>query len=281
MPAARDVGVDAILAIGSTSVYANLSGTSVDFNRASQPIIVATGTGNSMIGHAPSTGAKSGFRVTFDLPITGAATLLNAMLGSGGVDITLYLGTAGGSKVLTCFCTDLQVTGAEGGNITVSATFDAINLPTVTPAAPTTPTGDVWKFVDVTSVTLVSGTVYTDVTRFSWRVQRKLAAFKGNSPSGIAKYLKKVRTESMLDAEVLKVGDGEGTAAIGSCPTIHDCSIALAQVCQLDGTPGVATLTLSTLAAFYPAFPTTPSATEDWILESCAAVGNLGGFAAA
>lgn len=273
-----DVGVDAILQIGTISVYADLQATSPDFNRAMQPIILATGTGNSVAGYQPSTGAKSGFKTKFALPYTAPATLLNAILSSTPFPITLYLGTAGGAKVLNNLCTDLQVSGAEGGGIDCTATFDSSALPTITPTAPSAPTGGVFKFVDATSVLLVSGTTYTDFSRFSFRVTRKLATYKGNSSTGIAKYLKIVRTECMLDADVLKVGDGEGTAAIGLCPTVHDCAVLLTQICPA---AGLATTTMTCLSGFYQGYPQVSGTVEDWISEAVSATSDTASFSIA
>lgn len=276
---ARDVGVAAVLTISGTSVSCNLQATSPDFTRAMQPIILATGGANSLVGYAPSTGAKSGFKVSFDIPYTGGGALLNAMLASTPFTITLGLGAAGGSTCTGCLCTDLQVTGQEGGNINCVATFESTSLPTAA-AGGSAASSDVFKFIDVVSATLVSGTTYTDVSRINWRVMRKLAMYKGNSPSGITKYLKIVRTEAMLGADVLQTGNAEATAAIGTCPTVADCALSLVQQC-VPGGGGGATLALSIVKGFYQSFPANTGTTEDFISQVCEATSQTGSFAAA
>ncbi len=275
---ARDVGVSAVLSIGGSSVSCNLQATSPDFTRAMQPIILATGGANSLVGYAPSSGAKSGFRVGFDVPYSGGGGLLNAMLSSTPFAIILGLGAAGGSTCTGCLCTDLQVSGSEGGNISCTATFDSTSLPSAASGSASAPS-DVFKFIDVVSATLVGGT-YTDVSRISWRVMRKLAAYKGNSPSGIAKYLKIVRTEAMLGADVLQTGNGELTASIGACPTVADCALSLVQQC-VPGGGGGASLALSITSGFYQSAPTVSGGTEDFISLSADATSLDGGFAAA
>ena len=276
--AGLDVGVNAILQIGTTSVYSNISATSPDFNRALQPIIVATGSGNSLIGYRPSTGAKSGFVASFMLPYAAAFTLINAVLAGTPYPITLGLGAAGGALVTGNLCRDLVIAGAEGGIVDVRATWDSIALPVAGTYVLTTPTGDIWKFTDALSVKLVSGAIYTDFSSFSYHIQRVLAAYKGNSPTGIAKYLKTVRTEAMLDATYLKINNAEATASGGTCPVLGDCLLSMTQQCPVGAAPAT-TLTLGVTQGFYGGWPRVSGGDEEYISEAVTSTAFTGGFA--
>ena len=276
----RDVGTNAILSIAGISVYANISATSPDFDRAMQPTIVATGAGNSLIGYHPSTGAKSGFVCAFNVPYIAAFTLLNAVLSTAPYAVQLYLGTAGGANVAGNLCRDMVLSMSEGGILECRVALDSIGLPTVGGVAPTQPAGDIWKYTDAASVKLTSSTVYTDFSAFSFHVARVLANYKGNSPTGVAKYLKIVRTEAMLDATYLKTTDLEGTASIGNCPTLGDCAVSLVQQCPIS--PALAsTLTLTLTNGFYGGYPRVSGGTEEFISESVSARAYGGGYSIA
>ena len=275
--AGRDVGISAILQIGAISVYANISATSPDFNRAMQPIIVATGGSNSLIGYRPSTGAKSGFVAAFEIPYIAGFTLLNAVLSGTPYPVTMSMGTAGGATVIGNLCRDLTVAGSEGGILECRVALDSITLPAPGTYVLTQPAGDIWKFTDAVSTKLTSGTVYTDFSSFSFHVQRVLANYKGNSPTGVAKYLKVVRTEAMLDSTYLKIGDLEGTAAIGNCPTLGDCNVLLTQACPIGANPAT-TLGFTVTNAFEDGYPKVVGGVEDFISEAASVKAYTGGF---
>jgi hypothetical protein len=268
--------------IGTTLVPANLQGCSPDVNRALRPIVLALGLANNLVGYAPSTSAKSGFMLDFDLPYgaTGTtATLLNAALASAGSTIGIQFGTAGGVSVATCIASSLAISGREGGNINVKGTFESVALPTVGTTVAAGSTQDVFKFSDVASFTLPSGTTYTDVNGFTFTVQRTLAAYRGNSTTGVPKRLKITHTEVLSQAEYLKNGDGEGTSFLGAggpnyCPTVANVVIVLTQICAT--TP--VTLTLTAANSFHDSYPKITSGTEAWVTEQANMKAQTGGF---
>jgi hypothetical protein len=277
-----DVGVNCTLSIGATVIPANLQGCSPDVNRAVRPIVLALGLANNLVGYAPSTSAKSGFMVDFDVPYgaTGTtATLLNALLASAGSTISMQFGTAGGVSVATCIASSVAISGKEGGNINCKATLESVALPTVGATVGAGTNQDVFKFSDVASITLPSAVTYTDVNGFSFTVKRNLAAYHGNSTTGIAKRLKITRTEVMTQAEYLKNGDGEGTAFLGGgtpnfCPTLGSAVIVLTQICAT--TP--VTLTLTAANSFHQSYPKTTSGTEAWVTEQSDMLASTGAF---
>lgn len=284
MTAARDVAVNATVSIAGVVVPANVQGTGPDAARNMRPIIVAAGLANNLIGFGPSTSAKSGFKVTFVLPYTVTPTNLNAMLATGGVTVAMQFGTAGGATVANCQWTSVKISGQQGGDITVAISYDSSSLPTVgSTVAASGSSLDPFKFSDVTSFQGVSGTVYTDVTQFSFDLTRNLAKYVGNSTTGVPKYLKGTHVESAMMGEYMKVGDGEGTAFLGGgtpnfCPTKADMIVILTQIC-----PAVtaATFTFTASNCFYQNYPTTNVATEDFISESATGTGYTGGFSIA
>lgn len=269
---AKDVGSNCILTIAGTSVFAKLQQSSPDFNRAMQPIIVANGAA-PLIGYSPSTGAKSGFKTGFHIPVTGAATLLNAMLSSTPFIVKMQFGATGGASVASCLLTDLTVSGSSGGDIMATAMFESSALPTVGATATAASVVDVFKFIDVTSVTMPTGTTYADVSAFSFNIKRSLSAFHGNSSTGIAKYLQPAITEVKTSSTILKTTDGQGTTAIIPCVTTGDVVILLTQVCA-----GGNTLTLTASASFYDGYPTVSGSETQFVEESASCTANLGGF---
>lgn len=277
-----DVGVSCTVEIGTTVVPANLQGCSPDVQRALRPIVLALGLANNLVGYAPSSSAKSGFALDFDLPYgtTGTtATLLNTLLASAGNTISIQFGTAGGVSVATCIARQVDISGREGGNINVKAALDSIALPTVGATVAAGATQDVFKFSDFTSAQLPSGTVYTDVNSFGFSVQRTLAAYRGNSTTGVPKRLKITHTEVHTTAEYLKNGDTEGTAFLGAggpnyCPTIANVVLILTQICA--GSP--ITLTLTALNSFHDDYPKITSGTEAWVTEQATMLAQTGGF---
>lgn len=275
-----DVGVNCTVSVAGVIVPANISGTSPTVSRAMRPIVLALGLANNLVGYAPSTGARSGFTVNFDLPYTVAGSGLNSMLSNTPVTVSMQFGSAGGVSVAGCLATSFSVSGSEGGNISVSITYESQSMPTVgaTVAAPPS-TLDVFKFNDVTSFTLASGTTVTDVNSFTYTINRTLARYVGNSTTGIPKHIKATHTECSLMCEYLKVNDAEGTAFLGGgtpnfCPTVHDMVVNIAEICGTDG----GTLTLTCASAFYQDYPKSTGATEDYVKEQVTGQAEHGGF---
>jgi hypothetical protein len=247
-----------------------------------RPIVLALGLANNLVGYAPSTSAKSGFMLDFDVPYGAAgttATLLNAVLASAGSTVAMQFGTAGGVSVATCIATQLVLSGREGGNINAKAVFESVALPTVGATVAAGTLTDVFKFSDAASLTMPSGTIYTDINGFSFTVRRNLAAYHGNSTTGIAKRLKITRTEVITQFEYLKNGDPEGTSFLGGgtpnfCPTVGNAVVILTQIC---GT-GPITLTLTATNSFEDSYPKITSGTEAWVTEQANMVASTGAF---
>lgn len=258
-------GVECTVSVGGVVVPANVNGTSPSVSRAMRPIVLALGLANNLVGYAPSTGAKSGFQVSFDVPY-GAS--ISAMAGATPLTVAMQFGDAGGVSVANCIATSFVVTGSEGQNISVNATYESKSLPTVgaTVAAPGGST-DVYKFSDVVSITLVSGAVATDVNSFTFSVTRTLARYVGNSPTGIPKRIRGTHVEASLTAEYVKLDDAEETAFIGDgtpnyCPTIGDMVVSITGICG-----GSGDLTLTAADCFYQDWPQSVGGTEDFVRE--------------
>ena len=274
-----DVGVNAILNINGVAAPAILNACSPDVQRAMRPIIVANG-GNPLIGYAPSTGARSGFRTRFNLPYQGSTAFLNGALTNdpAGVPIILQFGDLGGVEIDGCLLEDLTINGAEGGVIEGSATFQSAQSPKV---GVTGTAGDfssgVYHFTDVTSYALVSGNTYTDVHNFSWSVRRTLIAYRGNSPTGRPKHLRVGHTEVHATLDWMKVDDAEANAFLPDCPKTGDVTILLTAICA---TPG-GNLSLTAQQAFMDNYPTQTAGVEAFIMEQANYIAQLGQFAVA
>jgi hypothetical protein len=281
------IGQECTLTVGSTSVGALLRGCSPNFAYASQPKLSsgpqsAAGTGSvaadqTLLGYSPSTGARSGFAIDFQVPYPGGPFLIS-LLDISGVMIKLAFGRAtggvGGVSVDTCICESLEVTGTEGGDIEGRATFQSV-APPVQGYTDSPATHDFWRFNDVTSIMLPGGTAHTDVNAFTWRLTRQLAAYRGNSPDGIPKYLRVARTECFLDATYLKEDDVDAATVIVTLPLLtHDAVVTLTQVpfVQIGGTAITpASLVLTCKDAFGDAYPQTQGDFETYVQEAFSA----------
>lgn len=281
MTAARDVGVSCTLSVAGIVVPAQLSNTTPAVRRAMRPIVLAAGLSNNLIGFAPSTSARSGFTVSFDLPYLVTPTNVNAMLSTAGVTVSLQFGTAGGVSVTNCQYTSFAVSAQENGNVGITISYESSSVPTVGATVTAAVTSlDPFKFSDVTSFQGVSGTVYTDVTRVGMTVTRTLARYGGNSTTGIPKYLKGTHVEVSAMGEYMKVGDGEGTAWLGGgtpnfCPTKASIIIILTQICP---SASPATFTFTAANCFLDEYPTATGGVEDWISETSTGISYSGSF---
>jgi hypothetical protein len=286
------LGQECIMTIGIHTVAALLRGTTPNFTYASQPKMTAgpqstAGSGSpaadqSLMGYSPSTGARSGFTVDFQLPYANTVSILTDCLDGAGKTILLQFGSAGAYGnvsivgVDTCIAEQLEITGSEGGDIEVRGTFQSIALPvqTATPATSIAAYTDYWRFLDVTSVTTPgnSATPRTDVSSFSFRITRQLAAYRGNSPTGIPKHLRIARTECFLDCTYMLMDSLESGVVIDALPlATADAKILLTREQPLTGsTATAATLTLTCLSAFTDTYPTTQGDWETYILEALA-----------
>lgn len=279
MAAAADTGVDCVVTVGGVALPAILRGCTPDFQRQLRPILVATG-GNPLIGYAASTGARSGAQLNFGVPYSGGVAALNALLATTPFDIAIGFGTAGGVTVAGCLTEQLEVSGSEGGDVEARAQLQSINLPAAGTATAGT-IGDIFKFTDVDSFT-GPGKVHTDLSQFSFRVQRTLIAYRGNSATGIPKRLRVGHTEVALDCTYLRDDDSELTASLGDCPTGADSSIAMSAKCSVGAvTQPTDTLTLTALAAVHNGTPRSSGDVEQWIQEAASLIAALGAFTVA
>ena len=278
---AIDIGVNATVSVAGIHVPANVSGTGPDASRGLQPIVLALGLANNLVGYTPSASAKSGFAITFELPYAVTAANLTAMLDTAGVIVAMQFGTAGGVSLASCQWLDFSISGTAGsGNITVKATYESSAMPVVgaTVSAMDSST-DVYKGVEIVSCQAISGTTYTDVDSFTLALTRNLAKAGRNNPTGRPKHIKGTRVEATMTAKYLKDGDGEGTAWMAGgtpnyCPTIADMVVILAQGCAVSP----AGLTLTAAACQYDAYPKTDGNTEDFIWETVMGRANKGAF---
>lgn len=278
----RDVAVNCTVSVAGIIVPANIQGTGPDTTRGVRPIILALGLPNNLVGYAPSTSAKSGFKVTFDLPYAVSGANLNAMLLNTGVTVDIQFGAAGGASVANCFYTTFGVAGSQGGNIVVTIAYDSNSIPTIgTAVAPPPASLDVYKFNDVTSYQAVSGTIYTDVSQIAFDLKQNIAKYVGNSTTGVPKYQQGTHVEASTMGEYLKVNDAEQQAWLGGgapnyCPTLADTAVVLNQICPPGG--AAAGVTFTAHNCFYDAWPTSNVPTEDFISEKVTAMASQGGF---
>jgi hypothetical protein len=261
------LGVECEATIGGTAVAAIVSSSSPAFMYNTRALISSgppvSGADQALMGYAPSSTAGSGFNLTCQCPITGAAGLINAALTPAGVAVAMGFGAAGGVSVAGCIATSVAVSGAEGGDITIAMAFVSKSLPVIgSGAAPTAK--PFFIFNDVTSATGVGG-AHSDLTSFTWRVTRNVARYTGNSPYGLPQKLKISRTECSLDLEYEKDDDTEGTAQVAQPITPADASVALAQAPFIS--PGGAALTLTCHAAFGDAYPVASGDFETFVSE--------------
>lgn len=278
-----DVGVDATVSIAGISVPANISGTGPDNTRSLQPIVLALGLANNLVGYSPSSGAKSGFAVLFDIPYSLTAANLAAMLNTAGVAVAMQFGSAGGVSLANCQWFDCQLSGTVGsGNISAKIMYESGDMPIVgaTVASPSSSL-DVYKGTEIVSCKGVSGTTYTDVDSFTLALTRNLAKAGRNNPTGRPKHLKGTRVEAKMTAKYLKVDDSEGTAFMAGgapnyCPTIGDMVVILTQACPPGGSP--ASLTLTASNCLYDTYPATTGNTEDFIWETVTGFAQKGSY---
>lgn len=267
---AQAIGQECTMSVGGLHVAALLRSCSPSFQYSGQPKLSSgpqvSGVDQTLIGYSPSTGARSGFTINFQVPYGGAKAFLDQCLATAGSTVVLGFGGAGSVSVATCIAELLEVTGSEGGDIEGRATFQSTAVPVPGAGAPSTVSLDFFRFLDVTSITALGGT-YTDVSSFSWSVQRLLAAYRGNVPTGIPKYLRIARTECLFTATYLKHDDSEGTQQVTAPPVpVHDVSVLLTRV-PLYG-DGAESLTLTCNAAYEDAYPQTTGDFETFVTES-------------
>lgn len=280
MATVDDLGINGLLKIGTNVVPATINGCAGAASRALQPIILAYGLSNPVVGYAPSNGAKSGFDYSFDVPYASAAAILNDILTAAGKTIAFQAGTSGGISIPTCIAESLVVSGAEGGVINCRVTTQSVGK--VTTGVTVTPPGgstDVFKFIDATSATLLSGQVRSLFNSFQYTVQGTLVPYRGNSSTGRPVRLKRRNTLCMVTVDYLKEDDLEIDAYNGDptteCQTPATLTVLLTQACA--GSP--ATLTLAALLAVYPDIPKNSGTIDTFFTETVNAVATKGTFA--
>ena len=272
----NSLGLQCSVNIGGSTAVGMLRGTGGQLTYAARKIIAGSAASplQGLIGYAASTGARSAIAVDFKVPYSGGA-ILTAALAAAGASITLGFGSAGGLTLATAFCESLQVSGSEGGDIECSATFQSTSLLAAggggSPVA-----ADYFKFTDVISCN-GPGFSSTDLNSFVFRIARTLAAYRGNSPYGIPKYLKIADTECSMDIEYLKTSEGATSAAVVQPLQTADASVVLSGNPLVSGGP-TGGMTLTCQAAFHDPSPTTNGNLEDFVTERYTVKASLGGY---
>lgn len=256
---AQVIGVQCSVTVGGITVVGLLRGVGGQLQFAGRKILSAFQSGNALFGYAPSTGARSGMSIAFRMPYS--SSFLSGLLNPTGSTITLGFGAAGGLSVATCICEQLTIQGSEGGDIEASATFQSTAFPAS--GSGTATAADYAKFNDVTSFTGYAS--HTDVNSFSWQVRRTLAAYRGNSPYGIPKYLEVADQEVLLTGEYLKHDDAEGTTQAAVPVVLVQASVVVGQN-PLYGSGGGG-FTLNCDNAYADAYPQVNANLEDYVTE--------------
>lgn len=277
--ASPSLGMACMLQIDTTVVAAKLTACSASVMLNYRKIIFAQGGSNALAGYAPGAGAKSGFSVTFKAAYGTAPAVINNLLSTAGVPVSMQFGDAGGLTITPCVAFDVKVTGSEGQDIEIAVTFESVNMPTdgTVLTAPAT-TDNIFGFQDAASITLVSGATYTIFNSFSFAITRTRAAYVGNSKTGLPQELGVAYTEVKVDCEWLKQNDAEADAFLGSgpplfAPTPGDVTIVLTQI-----TGGAASFTMVAQQCYYDTRPHNTGSETDWVKESATAVATHGAF---
>lgn len=272
----RSLGLQCTVQIDGASGMAMLRGAGGQFSIAARKLIAGSTASplQGLIGYAPSTGAKSGITVSYKIPYSGTG-LINGALSSSAITVTLGFGSAGGLSLSNAFCTSLEVTSSEGGDLEATAMFEGTTI--LAPGGGGGPVAaDFFKHSDVAS-TVGPGWSSSDISSFTFRVTRTLARYVGNSATGIAKFLEIADTECSLDVEYLKTGEGATSAAVTIPLTVSDASVTVG------GTPLFASqsngsLTLSCASAFHDPSPTTNGSEESYVTERSTVKSSTGTF---
>ena len=270
------LGLQCTVSIGGATAIGILRGTGGQLTYAARKIIAGSSAAplQGLIGYAASTGAKSAIAVDFKVPY-GGASLLTSGLAAAGASVALGFGSAGGLLLASAFLESLQVTGSEGGDIEASATFQSTSM--LSSGGGGSPvSSDYFKFTDVISCA-GPGFSTTDLNSFTFRITRALAAYRGNSPYGIPKYLKIADTECSMDIDYLKTSEGAGSQAIIQPLTTADASVVLSGNPLISG-GSTGSLTLACIAAFHDPYPTTNGNLEDFVTERSTLKSSTGAY---
>lgn len=260
---AGSLGLSCSISAGGVTAVGVLNGSGGGMTYAVRKIISGSTASplQGIVNYAVSTGAKSGVSISFKLPYSAGS--LAGLVTATGITVTLGFGSSGGISLSGSLLDSLQITGSEGGDIEVTASFQSTALPGGGSASAVST--DYFKFNDVLSC-VGPGISSSDVNAFTFHLTRTLAAYRGNSAYGIPKYLQVADTECTLDLTYLKTGNGALSAAIAQPLVPATASVALGGTPLISGGSS-ATYTLSCLSAFHNSTPTENGALEAYVLE--------------
>lgn len=295
MSNAADKGFKCALKIGAYVLPAVLNSCSTDIQLNLRAVLAAQGQPSALIGYAPGANAKSGFTATVKIPyrqgsgedVVTADAILNAILSTAGVDVTMQFGLSGGVDVPGCIAFGCVIQGSEGNDITAALTMESTQFGTVgsTVTAPEA-FDNVFAFSDAASIVLNSGTEYDIFNSFAFRITRTRVPYVGNSTTGIAQKLGVGYTEVMVDQERLIGTEGDAEVAVfknvsGGGPTAQtrgDVVITLTQVLLPDGQDDPDTLVLTATDCFYDAEPKRTGSETEWNKQSSTSKAAHGAF---
>jgi hypothetical protein len=279
------LGLACVLSFGSTpyKLPAVLNACSPDIQLATRAVLAAQGQSSAMIGYAPSANARSGFAITVKIPYVSstasAGTILNALLATAGLTIGMQFGTAGGVQITGCIAFSCVISGTEGQDLTAQFTFESINMCTTATVVSSPGSFDkVYGFQDVANIALVSGTTYTLLNQFNFRINRVRVPYVGNSPRGLPQKLGIAYTEVTVDEEHLKIDDSEMNTFLGSGTPNYNQTPANVVISVANILNANQNLTLTATNAFYDSAPRRTGAETEWTKESTSSKANTGGY---
>lgn len=266
--------VKVTLSVAGTPMNALVSNALMD--PAYRDIILAGSDASPLFGYAPGSG-NAGFRLRTVLMPANAADVVNAALNQDGVPVAIQYADAGGASVALAFLYDSTISVSGQGELEWNAQFATVSVPDPTGTAGTTSArGLPWRINDLTSVSLPGGSTPVKLSAVSFRIQRPLSEFRGNSPFGLPQDLGLPYTKVMSDATYQKTAGviAEMTAATKLPRKIADSTILFTQV---DAT-SPATLKLTCKNAFHSKLPETSGNTTDFVVETASLMSETGEF---